>query len=226
MTSFLGNVKAISVVSELGLVYFIAIIISMHKLRPDYNPVNRYISEYAVGKYGKIAASSFIIYGLSILGISSSLRQILVNRDRINEIGLILMAVWGICGLVSGFFKVDLKCKPFSLKGAIHTISTTIGLIASILCLMCFSCTLYNSTSHNDASNPYLPGMSQTIAILELSLGLILFLGYLGDLSYKLHIKMPRICFVFLNYTGLVERSIQISSVYWLIRMAFWLISS
>ncbi|KLU67662.1 hypothetical protein DEAC_c00560 [Desulfosporosinus acididurans] len=224
MTFFLRNVKAISIGSELGLVYFIVIILGMHKLRPDYNPISRYISEYAIGKYGKIAASSFAIYGLSILGVGLSLRQTLVNRDRIDETGLIFMAVWGICGLVSSFFKVDLKCKPFSLKGAIHTISTIIGLIASILSLICFSHTLSNTASHNDASILYLAWMSGTMAILELSLGWILFLGYLGDLSCKFQIEMPRICFVLLKCTGIVERSILISSVYWLMRIAFWMI--
>lgn len=64
------NNELVAMISLLGLTYLVFIIIVMHKVRPDYNPRSRYISEYAVGKYGKLAASSFVIYGLAILGLS------------------------------------------------------------------------------------------------------------------------------------------------------------
>lgn len=53
------HVELVTRISLLGLGYLVVITIAMHKLRPDYNPLSRYISEYAVGEYGLLAASSF-----------------------------------------------------------------------------------------------------------------------------------------------------------------------
>src|SRR4029450_7620117 len=47
-----------------GAVYAIIAAVLAHILRPDLNPLTRYLSEYAIGPYGWLMASAFI--GLSV----------------------------------------------------------------------------------------------------------------------------------------------------------------
>ncbi|MDP4128272.1 MAG: DUF998 domain-containing protein, partial [Bacillota bacterium] len=81
------NTNFIASISLIGIAYVVVIIVAMHKLRPDYDPRSRYISEYAVGKYGQLASSSFVIFGLAILGIYLCLNTVLSVRVR-SSLGL------------------------------------------------------------------------------------------------------------------------------------------
>ena len=125
------NIESTAMISFIGLGYFVVIMILMHKLRPDYNPRSCYISEYAVGKYGRLAASSFVLYGLGILGICLCLHTVLTTRVQSN-IGLTLMAIWGVAVIITSFFNTDLKAEQMSLHGTVHTIAANIGV--AIVC--------------------------------------------------------------------------------------------
>ncbi|WP_461390811.1 DUF998 domain-containing protein [Desulfosporosinus fructosivorans] len=213
------NIKLIAMFSLIGLFFFMVIIIAMHILRPDYNPRSRYISEYAVGKYGQLAASSFVIYGLAILGIYLCLQTILSTRAHSNT-GLAPMAIWGVCIAITGFFNVDLKDKQMSWHGTVHSIASVIGVAASVIGLILFSSIFaLNESTQNVAF------VTRIIAIVILILAMLLFLGILGDMALKYHHNVPAILLSFHNITGLIERSLIGFSVVWLIIIVNNLIS-
>lgn len=207
------NTKSIAIISLIGLVYFVVIIITMHILRPDYNPRSRYISEYAVGKYGQIAASSFVIYGLVILGIYLCLQSILPVKSKSN-IGLTLMAIWGVAVVITGFFNVDLKDSKMSLHGTVHSIASDIGLASSAIGLLCLSFEF--SLNEYTSSIAFL---TQMFAIVASVLVVLLFLGLLGDilLKYNRMHNIPSILLLLHNQTGLTERLLVGISVVWLV---------
>lgn len=203
--------KWIAIISLIGLTYLVVIIIVMHKLRPDYNPRSRYISEYAVGKYGQLASSSFVIYGLSILGIYLCLQTVLPDRAKSN-IGLSLIAIWGVAVVITGFFKVDLKHEPMSLHGTVHSIASNIGVIASAMGLVFLS---FNFTLNESTQS--MAFVTQMIAIVASVLGVLLFLGLLADMALKYRHNVPGILLSLHNLTGLTERLLLGTSVVWLI---------
>ncbi len=210
------NINLIAMISLIGLAYFVVIIIIMHKLRPDYNPRSRYISEYAVGKYGQLAASSFVIYGLAILGIYLCLLTVLLVRAESN-IGLTLMAVWGVAVVITGFFKVDFKDKPMSLRGTVHSIASAIGVAASTIGLIVLS---FNFSLNESTQS--IAFVAQMIAIVASILAVLLFLGLLGDmvLKYNNNNNMPSILLSLHNLTGLTERWLVGISVVWIMLAA------
>jgi len=204
------NIKLIAMISLIGIGYFVVIIIAMHKLRPDYNFRSRYISEYAVGKYGQLAASSFVIYGLSILGIYLCLQTIMPVNARSN-IGLILMAIWGVAKVIAGFFNSDLKTEQMSRHGIVHSITANIGVVASVIC------TIFLSIGFA------LNERTQSIALVTLIIGLValilvvlLFLGLIGDMGLKYHHNVSGIFLSLHKLTGLTERLLLGVSVIWL----------
>lgn len=202
------NVELVTRISLLGLGYFVVITIALHKLRPDYNPLSRYISEYAVGEYGVLAASSFVVFGLTILGIYWRLLTILTIGVN-TSIGLTLMAIWGVSKVIIGFFKVDLKGEKMSLHGTVHSIASAIGVAASVIGAIILS-----------QSIAY---VAQIIAVIASILAVLLYIGFLSDLALKYNYKVPDILFLFHNMTGFMERLLLGISVVWLIIVVNWI---
>jgi len=211
------NIKLIAMFSLIGLAYFVVIIIAMHRLRPDYNPRSRYISEYAVGKFGHLAVSSFVSYGLAILGIYRCLQTVSQVKTKPN-IGLTLIAVWGAAVLITGFFKVDLKDKQMSWHGTAHSIAFGIGVTASVIGLIALSLDFDLNESTQSISF-----ITQMIAIVASILAVLLFLGLLGDMALKYNHSVPRILLSLHNLTGLTERYLLGISVVWLIIIVKWI---
>ena len=205
------NSELIIWISILGLGYVTVIIIAMHKLRPDYNPLSRYISEYAVGKYGTLAASSFVVYGLAILAIYWCLQAVLPVRVSTN-IGLTLMAIWGVAKTITGFFKVDLKGEQMTLIGTLHSISSVIGVAVSVLGMIVLSQSFAL--------------VVQIIAIVALVSALLFYLGLIGDFALKYHYHVKGVLLSLRNITGLTERLLFGISVVWLMIVVNWLAKS
>ncbi|HZK55739.1 MAG TPA: DUF998 domain-containing protein [Desulfosporosinus sp.] len=205
------TIHSIAMISSIALAYFVVILIAMHKLRTDYNPLSRYISEYAVGNYGRLATSSLIFYGIAILGIAFCLQAVL-PANVISNIGLTLIAVWGLAMVTTSFFKTDLKAEPMSLHGTMHTIATNIGVASSMTGFMFLSYSfVFNESAQSIAS------VTLMIAIIALILTGLLFLGLIGDLLLKYHHNVPKIIFSLHELTGLTERLLVGISVVWLI---------
>ena len=56
-----------------GIIYFFVVVIILHFLRPEYNPVNHAVSNYAVGPYGYLMTFAFYALALSLLALAFGL---------------------------------------------------------------------------------------------------------------------------------------------------------
>jgi len=84
----------IASIAIVGISYFLTTVIALHFLRPDYDPVSRFVSEYAVGQYGFLMTSAF--FGLSLGSLALVIRLYQgVSRSARSWIGLILLGIWG-----------------------------------------------------------------------------------------------------------------------------------
>ena len=48
----------------LGVVTVVTLYLLLHVLRPDYNPLQRFLSEYAVGRFGVLMTAAFFLQAL------------------------------------------------------------------------------------------------------------------------------------------------------------------
>ena len=44
-----------------GIIYFIVAVVVLHFLRPEYNPIDHAVSNYAVGSFGYLMTSAFYV---------------------------------------------------------------------------------------------------------------------------------------------------------------------
>jgi len=116
------QVARIVTVAFVGISYFVVVIIALHFLRPDLNPIQRPTSEYAVGPYGWLMNSAFFSMSVAcwalIIGLSQG-----VSQPARSRIGLGLMGLWGVAVLIAMFFPIDPDGAPQTLSGTIHRIN-------------------------------------------------------------------------------------------------------
>jgi len=58
-----------------GAIGFILIVICLHIVQPDYDPVNQLMSELALGRYGSFMLLAFLSFALSVFTAQSGLHQ-------------------------------------------------------------------------------------------------------------------------------------------------------
>ena len=107
-------------VAVVGTLYFFAAVTTEEALRPMYDPIQRTISELAVGRYGFLKISAFIALGLSLLALPAGLWQRL-RMTLVSRAGLCLMALGGIASFVAAAFPTDLRnAAVATASGQIH----------------------------------------------------------------------------------------------------------
>ncbi len=119
-------------------VYFFMVVVSLHFLRRDYDPIGRYVSEYAVGPYSPLMASAFFALALGSLILSFALSRGGAGLGK-NKVGLIPMGIWGVCFLVVGVFPTDLKGASPTPSGTIHTVAAMLGFVSLLVAMAMLS---------------------------------------------------------------------------------------
>lgn len=114
-------------VAAIAVLYFVAAVSVAGLLRPMYDPVQRTISELAVGHNGWIQVSAFVVLGVGLLalqhGLWRRLRATLLSRS-----GLVLLALCALATFVAAAFPTDLKGSvAHTVSGDIHEWMASVG---------------------------------------------------------------------------------------------------
>ena len=121
----------IASIAIVGISYFLTAVIALHFLRPDYDPVSRFVSEYAIGQYGFLMTSAFFGLSLGSLALVIGLYQE-VSRSVRSWIGLILLGIWGVAILIAGIFPTALKGAPATTSDNIHALASLVSFLSLI----------------------------------------------------------------------------------------------
>jgi len=103
----------------IGIGYCLVILVAMHFLRPDYNPIRNTTSDYAIGPYGILMTSGFYALGLGSLALVIGLYQGLSQPAR-SWVGLLLLGLSAVGNILAAIFPTDLEGTPETPSGNIH----------------------------------------------------------------------------------------------------------
>ena len=107
---------------------FLAILILLHFLKPEIDPIWRMISEYEIGRYGWLMRVAFFCWGASVLTLLITIWPSLSGiSGTIGRwwLGLIVIALFG-----AGIFKTNAITDPTpSLINAMHTLCGAIVIL-------------------------------------------------------------------------------------------------
>ena len=114
-------------VAVAAVLYFVAAVSVAELLRPMYDPVQRTVSELAVGRDGWIQVSAFVVLGVGLLalqhGLWRRLRATLLSRS-----GLVLLALCAAATFVAAAFPTDIKGSvTHTVSGDIHAWMASVG---------------------------------------------------------------------------------------------------
>ena len=122
-----------------GVLYFFAAVSTEEALRPMYDPIQRTISELAVGRDSFLQISAFVALGLSLLALPAGLWQRL-RSTVVSRLGLCLIAVGGVASFVAAAFPTDLRnAAVATLSGQIHATTASTGYACLITAMLLLS---------------------------------------------------------------------------------------
>ena len=131
-----------------GMATFAAIVAAMHLLEHDFDPMNRFVSEYVLGDWGLLMNAAFFAMGAALLALGLGLDRTLTSSRRVRTIRN-LYVISGATAFISGVFNsnelVDGEVVEMTTSGAIHDIAGFVGffcmLVASFLLRRAFLAT-------------------------------------------------------------------------------------
>src|SRR5947209_14131868 len=84
-----------------GILYFVVAVVVLHVLRPELNPVNHAVSNYAIGSSGFLMISAFFTLALSEFALALGLARSLTG-SRSAFISVLLLSLAGAGLVVTG----------------------------------------------------------------------------------------------------------------------------
>jgi hypothetical protein len=115
-----------------GTAVFVVLIAALHLLSPEFDPIQRPTSEYAVGPFGYLMTSAFVAISVSTWALIIGLSRDLAEPAR-SRLGLALLGVFGIGVLVAASFPSDLEDAPQTLAGTIHSINGPLTFLSLVI---------------------------------------------------------------------------------------------
>jgi hypothetical protein len=125
-------VAVLATVAIVGTACFVALIVALHFLSPEFDPIERPTSEYAQGPFGYLMTAAFVSLSLSTWALVIGLRRDLSGPAQ-SRLGLVFLGVWGIGLLVAATFPIDLDGAPQTLAGTIHRINGPLTFLSLII---------------------------------------------------------------------------------------------
>jgi hypothetical protein len=184
-------------------VLFVTVFLVEGWLRTNYNPLSMYVSALALGPRGWIQILNFLVFGTLFLlftrGVAAEFTDGKASRG-----GLILLTILAIGYFLSGPFVMDPMDTPLdqaSVNGTIH------GILGGIVfLLMPISIFVYWRRFRVDSE-------WQSIQGWTLALGIICAAA---DILFTAVSKSPSLQITFVNWYGLIQRSVIIPFMVWI----------
>ncbi len=113
------TVEQLGSLGLLSVAYSAVAVAALHLLDTEFDPVDDFLSEYALGDYGWLMRSVFVASGLGALAIALGLWRSL-PRDKQAAAGALGVAVTGVGFIVAGIFETDTE----DAAGEVETTAT------------------------------------------------------------------------------------------------------
>ena len=180
--------------------YFVAALLLLHVLKPDYTVVDHMISDYAVGRFGWIMTTAFtsLAIGCLLLGIGM-LRQ--GPPSWLGRLGAMLLIIVFAGLVVTAIFPTDLETAPSTRTGDIHTLSFLVNIVAILLSAVSFALS-YGGDEYWRRRRAFALGLSALLVV-----------AFLAQF-FTLHRGAPY---------GVTNRAFVAVLMFWLISTSLWL---
>ena len=109
-------------------------VVWLHFLRPEYNPINHAVSNYAVGPYGYLMTAAFYVLALSVFALALGLFRCIALTN-LSRVAMLLLCLASIGMVVMGIFPGDVHAlhPPATITGVIHWTAAGISFLSIMI---------------------------------------------------------------------------------------------
>jgi len=212
MEKIIMNQRQISAwAGMIGATLFVLIFTLEGWYRPDYKPLEMFVSALSLGSRGWVQILNFIIFGTLLFMFSRGVAVEFPN-GKASRGGLIILRTLAICYFLSGPFVMDPANTPtyqMTFHGTLHGIFGGI-----VFTLMPISCFVFLRRFHKDPNWQFLQWWT-------LGLGVI---SALGVVLLTFATKSPDTQNVFSDWLGLIQRTAIVPFMIWIFIFALGLL--
>ena len=130
-----GSARWLGSIALGGTAAFAVIVVALHVLEPDFDPMNRFVSEYVLGDWGLLMNAAFFALGTALLALGLGLGRVLAPSRRVRVIRSLYL-ISGTTTFISGVFNsnelVDGEVVEMTTAGAIHDVAGFVGFFCMI----------------------------------------------------------------------------------------------
>ncbi|MEO6892600.1 MAG: DUF998 domain-containing protein [Ktedonobacteraceae bacterium] len=116
-----------------GIILYVMLVVVLHFLRPDYNPIFNAESDFGVGAFSFLMAIAFVLRGLLSFALFAGL--LLINPPLAHaRSGMIGLATWSVGSIILSIFPTDLEgVTRHTTHGAIHGLVAFLAFMGLLL---------------------------------------------------------------------------------------------
>ena len=117
-----------------GIVYFVVAVVVLHFLRPEYNPINHAVSNYAVGPFGYLMTAAFYVLALSVFALALGLTRSIALTN-LSRVAVLILCLASVGMVVMGIFPGDVHAlhPPATITGVIHWTAAGISFLSIMI---------------------------------------------------------------------------------------------
>jgi Protein of unknown function (DUF998) len=174
------HVAWLSLLAIGGIVYFVVAVVVLHFLRPEYNPVNHAVSNYAVGPYGYLMTAAFYVQALSVFALALGISRSIAFTNRLG-VAVQLLCLAGLGMVVMGIFPGDAHAlhPPATLTGVIHWAAAGISFLSIMIAAFLLSRSFRNDEHWQAFERPCFRLALAMVGALVLY-GFLALVGWIG----------------------------------------------
>ena len=125
--------RYLGMVAMLGVAFFVVAGVALHFLDSALDPVEVYMSDYALGPYGWLMKSAFYAVGLGTLALGWGLRSTLAAGKRVTP-AVVLVLLAGVGFLVAATFNTDpYDAVEETTSGSIHLLGALVLFLSLVI---------------------------------------------------------------------------------------------
>lgn len=175
---------------------FTVLVIALHVLRPQVNPLSQTISDYAVGSDGFLMTIAFLLRALGAICLTMGL-AVGTTRSSRSWVGLVVLALFAACSFLVAIFPASPEVASPQLR--IHSLSALLGFSSIAIAALVWAQRLRKEV------------LRRKSALASFVLGLCMLFSLVGLLVSPA------------GFTGLAERVLEVVMILWLCFMAWQL---
>jgi hypothetical protein len=184
-----------------GIVYFIVAVVVLHFLRPEYNPINHAVSNYAIGPYGYLMTAAFYALALSVFALALGV-FFSVALNKLSRVVILLLCLASSGMVIMGIFPGDAHAlhPPATITGVIHWAAAGLSFLSIMIAAFLLSRSFKKDERFQRFQRP-------CFILAMIMVGALLLYGILA----------------LVGWVGIGQRIYLAVSMLWLFDLAWWI---